>query len=62
MSLLAYSLVPNNIINDIVEKCKSLFPGSGNRKEANIVIAQGGKNSHNPQTVKTSVDIIKGLN
>ena len=43
MSLLAYSLIPNNIINGIVEKCKSLLPGSGNRQEAKIVIAQGGK-------------------
>jgi len=62
MSLLAYSLIPNNIINGIVEKCKSLLPGSGNRQEAKIVIAQGDNNSHNPQTVKTSFDIIKGLN
>ena len=62
MSILAYSLIPNNIINGIVEKCKSLLPGSGNRQEAKIVIAQGSKNSHNPQTVKTSFDIIKGLN
>jgi len=34
MSILSYLFIPNNIIKCIVEKCKSLLPGSGNRQEA----------------------------
>ena len=63
MSILSYLFIPNNIIKCIVEKCKSLLPGSGNRQEAKIVIAEGSKSFDNNQpTVRNSSDIIKRLN
>jgi hypothetical protein len=63
MSILNCLTIPKNIINGIVEKCKSLLPGSGNSQKAEIIIAEGSKNSsNNQQIVKNSTQIIKGLN
>ena len=56
-------ITTNNIINGIVEKCKSLLPGSSRPEEVKIIIAEDKKNSsNNKKIVKTSrTDIIKGL-
>jgi len=67
MSLHILPLFPkittNNIINGIVEKCKSLLPGSSSPEEVKIIIAEDKKNSNNNNNiVKTSrTDILKGL-
>ena len=68
MSLHILPLFPkittNNIINGIVEKCKSLLPGSSRPEEVKIIIAEDKKNSsnNNNKIVKTSrTDILKGL-
>ena len=56
-------ITTNNIINGIVEKCKSLLPGSSRPEEVKIIIAEDKKNfSNNNKIVKTSrTDIIKAL-
>jgi len=38
-------ITTNNIINGIVEKCKSLLPGSSRPEEVKIIIAEDKKNS-----------------
>lgn len=62
MSILQFSIISENIINGIVEKCKSLLPGS--HREAPIVITGGSsKNPDNDQQIakEDGCNIIRGL-
>jgi hypothetical protein len=63
MSILRSSIIPKNIINGIVGKCKSLLPGSSSEEKAEIVITEGSQNSDSKQPIakQSSNDIIKGL-
>jgi hypothetical protein len=56
-------ITTNDIITGIVEKCKSILPGSGRPEEVKIIIAEDKKNSRtNNKIGETSdTDIIKGL-
>jgi len=44
MSILKFSIISKNIIDGIVDKCKSLLPGSSHPEDAKIVITEGNEN------------------
>jgi hypothetical protein len=63
MSILRFSIISKNILNGIVEKCKSLLPGSSHPEESKIVITAGSEDSGNDRQIvkKSNCDIIKRL-
>lgn len=62
MSIFQFPIISKNIINSIVEKCKSLLPGS-NREDAKIIISADSNSSGSDQQIvkEGCCDIIKGL-